>query len=201
MYLTKIKAILVAAAAVGLMMSGAGVVTYQRVTAQLSPKPLAPMQKENPTAVRNQLDRPFGGFSEAEVPPMPGLDATRAKTLLAGKQASPKMKDLLRKRYHAAHAAAEARWKEFHAGRGTLDFLLGDSRHLLDAERGLSLRDADHVTALERYVERLRHIEAVNRERYDAGRIAVQELRESEYTRLEGEIWLEELRERSKPAK
>ena len=50
--------------------------------------------------------------------------------------------------------------------------------------------------ALERHWQRIRQVEVVNKTRYEAGRIPIQDYAESQYYRLEAELWLVEARVR-----
>jgi hypothetical protein len=104
------------------------------------------------------------------------------------------MKNLLEAQFETAAGVAHARWLEFQAGRGTAVFLFDSFRHLTDAERDLSDRKADHIAALERQLRRLREVEKTNEERFEAGRIAIQDLWESRYHRVQAELALERLK-------
>jgi hypothetical protein len=71
---------------------------------------------------------------------------------------------------------------------GTLDILLEAYQDLLDAEQAAGV---DEPAASQGYWERNQLIENVNKERYAARRIAIQDYKESCYFRLEAEIaWL-----------
>jgi outer membrane protein TolC len=65
---------------------------------------------------------------------------------------------------------------------------------LLEAERALSDERAEQVKAIESHWKRLREIEKVNEERFDAGRIPIQDVLESRFYRLQAEIRLERAR-------
>ena len=80
------------------------------------------------------------------------------------------------------------------AGRGTLSFFLSSSERLLEAERALSDKKADQVVAIESHWKRMRQIEKVNEERFDAGRIPIQDVLQSRFYRLQAEIRLERAR-------
>ena len=98
---------------------------------------------------------------------------------------------LLNERLNAARTELDSRTKEFEAGRGTLDFLLGASRRLAEARREMSTSKEDLLNAVKDYVKRMKQIEKINQERFDAGRIPIYDLAESTYYRAEAEIWLE----------
>ena len=98
---------------------------------------------------------------------------------------------LLKERVEAAKTEVQARTREFEAGKGTLDFLIAASRRLLVAEWELSDKKEDQFAALKAHFDRMKAAEDLNQERFGAGRIAVQDLQQTKYYRLEAEIWLE----------
>jgi hypothetical protein len=87
-----------------------------------------------------------------------------------------------------ALAETEARFRESLAGRGTLDILLEAAQHWLDSELALCERDADRVAALARHWQLAWTVETVNRARYEAVRIPLQDLAQTQYARLEAEL-------------
>jgi RNA polymerase sigma factor (sigma-70 family) len=101
-----------------------------------------------------------------------------------------KLKELLKERLETAKAELEPRMKAFHEGRGTLDILLGASLRVLQAERELSDKKADQVAALKAHAERMQQFEKVVQGWVDAGRVAIWDLQEVKFYRLEAEIWL-----------
>jgi outer membrane protein TolC len=111
---------------------------------------------------------------------------------------SANLTDLAKAKLEAARGEYEARFIQFVAGRGTLDFLLDTSRRLLDSERAVTTKEADLVAAFERHWIVTKQIEEVNKSRYDAGRISIEDLLQSTYFRLQAEIWLVEAREKNK---
>jgi len=104
---------------------------------------------------------------------------------------SQKLKRLLMERQEAVRNEADARWQDFLAGRGTLDIMLGACGRLRDAELEMSPKRADQIAALDAQWKRMQKVEAINKDRYDSGRIAIQEYEQSRYHRLNAEIQLE----------
>src|SRR5262249_31705307 len=100
-----------------------------------------------------------------------------------GEKCSDKQNKLRTAMLKAAETEVEARPKEFVAGRGTLDIQLGANKRLLLAQQALSGNKAARLAALEAYRKRQAAIEALNRQRYQAGRIALQDFAESQYYR------------------
>jgi RNA polymerase sigma factor (sigma-70 family) len=82
----------------------------------------------------------------------------------------------------------EARWKEYTAGRGTLDFLLDSSRRLLAAELKCAKKSSDSVKAYRANIDRLAGAEAINLERFNAGKVALQDLLQARYARIGAEL-------------
>jgi hypothetical protein len=115
----------------------------------------------------------------------------RLKALLDGLKDDTRMGMLLRGQLEAARAETDARWREFLAGRGTLDIYLGASQRLLQAEFDLSNQRLDRIAALEGYCQRARDVDTLNQARLDAHRINVQDWAQSRYNRLRAEIFLE----------
>jgi DNA-directed RNA polymerase specialized sigma24 family protein len=109
-----------------------------------------------------------------------------------------KMKSLLWDRVDAAKREVKARCKEFHSGRGLLQIYLDASRRLLEAERDMSAKKADQATAWEMQRQRMQDAYDVNLARYDAARIAIQDLLQAKYYRLDAEIGLERAKAQGK---
>jgi hypothetical protein len=126
---------------------------------------------------------------------MPNISLPRMKSLLENRKIGERMRALLKAQFEAADTEARGRWHEFLAGRGTLDWLLGSSQRLVEAERALGDTKADHLVALENHVKRMRAVEETEVARFQAGRISIQELAESRFHRLQAEIQLERARE------
>jgi hypothetical protein len=98
--------------------------------------------------------------------------------------------ELTRKKLEAARGGAEARFREFLAGRGTLDILLEVSLHRLESDVGLAATQPERLAAHEKHWERMVEIEIIQRDRYSRARIPIQDYMESKYFRLEAQIWL-----------
>jgi hypothetical protein len=99
---------------------------------------------------------------------------------------------LAKEKVDAAHQAVEARFKEFLAGRGTLDFLLESARRLQRAELAIATGQEQRLAAYEQLWKLTRAAEIINKARYDAGRIPVQDLADTTYARIEAQQkWVE----------
>lgn len=101
------------------------------------------------------------------------------------------LEDFHRAKRAAALAQFEARFKEFEAGRGTLDFLLEAAVALREVEVALSNRKEDQLAADEQFWEAAYMTERVNRARYEAGRIPVQDYAASRYQRFDAALRLQ----------
>jgi RNA polymerase sigma factor (sigma-70 family) len=189
MFLTKVK--IVVGVALGACLIATGLLAYPSLAGQpdtgpgAAAAPPAPAQAAAPppVAAPNQDGIP--------IPPLATFDAKKVQDLLDKSKASDRIKGLLKAKYDAARLEMDSRVKEFYAGRGTLDISLGSSLRLLEAERELSDRKEDQVAALENHFKRMRVVEQVNEARFQAGRIAVQDLAQSTFYRVQAEIWLE----------
>jgi hypothetical protein len=108
-----------------------------------------------------------------------------------------KLKELAGAKLEAAQIIFQEREKEFLQGRGTLDFLLEAALRLLQEELAASNTELDRQAALESYCVRAQLFFDINKERFDSARIPIQDLAETKYRLLEGEIWLAEARAKS----
>jgi outer membrane protein TolC len=109
---------------------------------------------------------------------------------------SEKLQALLKARLEAAKTEVDARNKEFEAGRGTLVFIFDASKRLLQAELEVSDKKSDRLAAYEAFLKLAKEIEETNKQRFDDGKIPVQDLAQATYYRLEAEIWLEREKDR-----
>jgi hypothetical protein len=107
-----------------------------------------------------------------------------------------KLKRLLKARAEAAEAEVVMRWTEYRNGRGTLDILLEANKHWLQAVQDMGDEPAHRIAALGAYRRRMAELEKVGQERYDAGRIPIQDLAEVRYYRAEADLWLERAKSR-----
>jgi hypothetical protein len=129
-----------------------------------------------------------------ETNPLDAKALAKAKLALA----STKLADLKKAKLEVARGAHDARYKEFMAGRGTLDFMFDASLRLLDSERAVTDKVADVEAACERHWIFTKRVEEVNKDRFEAGRIPIHDYLEAQYYRLQAEIWLVEAREKNK---
>lgn len=111
-----------------------------------------------------------------------------AKAKFEAAQADPKK--LARAKRDTASLNYWANWLEFVAGRGALALLLKSTLLLLDADLGLAADAADRTIAYARHLDRVQFIETVIKERFDYGRVGLQDLAQATYYRLEAELWL-----------
>jgi hypothetical protein len=115
-----------------------------------------------------------------------------ARAKLAAVHADPRQ--LTRARLAAATEESDARWKEFLAGRGTLDIFLGSLERRLESELALADDAASRLAAHEKHWRQLLQVEAVNQARFDTGRIPIQDHMQSRYARLDAQIRLAQAR-------
>jgi hypothetical protein len=100
--------------------------------------------------------------------------------------------ELKKARLATARKAMAATKNEFLVGRGNLEVLYEWSGGLLEAELALLDQPTDRKAAREKHWTRLREIEEVNKIRFEAARIPIQEYLGSQYQRQNAEIELAE---------
>jgi RNA polymerase sigma factor (sigma-70 family) len=196
MFLTKVKILATGLLIAAVISGGAGVVTYQKLAAQSADQPeaiaakaVAPTQRES--REEEALDKEAG--VKALV-----TSRDKLKAILDASNFGEKMKSLLQARLDAGTIEIKARYVEYCNGRGTLDIFLGASRRVLDAERDLSMKKADQITAWESHLHRMQQVYLINLDRYNAARISLQDLKQAEYYRIDAEIGLERAKEELK---
>jgi RNA polymerase sigma factor (sigma-70 family) len=124
------------------------------------------------------------------------MDEAKVKALLDASTAGKKLKELLKDRLAAAHEAAQMRFQQFLAGRGTLDILLGASLRLLESEKELSDKKDDQIAALERHLRRMKEVEQILKAQHEAARASLADFLQAKWFRLQAEIWLEKAKEK-----
>jgi len=105
---------------------------------------------------------------------------------------------LLRESLAAVRGEFMARTEEFLNGRGTFDIVLENDQNLLAAECAVAKNQEERLAAFVKHFEHAALFEAVNRARYGAQRIAIQDYLQAVYERLDAELLL--LKERQKAA-
>jgi RNA polymerase sigma factor (sigma-70 family) len=188
MFMTKVKIAAIVLLGLGVLGAGGGVVAYQELVAP-RPGPLASQTPGNPTPAVQPSER-----KEEDVPKVPTISKEKAKVLIEKSRMGDRLKKLLLARFEAAYDEFESRHNEFLAGRGTLDFVMAGSRRLLDSERELTTIRADQLAAYEAHSQRMKEIYDVQMGRFNAGRIPLHDVKESEYYWLEAEIWVERVK-------
>jgi hypothetical protein len=106
---------------------------------------------------------------------------------------------LLKKRHNAALIAFGAYHSEFLAGRGTVGFMYDMAQKLRTSRLELCTAPTEILEVRHQYLDWARLIEAVQKQRRDAGLIAEKYYQESIFERLQAEI--EVLRAESKSGK
>jgi hypothetical protein len=154
---------------------------YDRLQAQLWM--LDARAKEGANAVR---------FVETGRPFDPGADPGASRRIAQWKQQllSTDRQTLQRDLLAAAQVETLARWREFLAGRGTLDFLLNSAHRLLDAEWALTRSKEEQQTLLTRHWDGMYLIWKITRARYEAGRIPIQDLAQTRHHLEQATGWL-----------
>ena len=71
------------------------------------------------------------------------------------------------------------RWKDYEEGTGTQDVLYRLEGRLFQVQLAKAKNPEDWITAWQAHVDRLQRIEKTNKDRYEAGRISVEEYQTS----------------------
>lgn len=137
--------------------------------------------------------------SAKESETMPTLDSKTVAAMLKAVKVDDKIRELYRQRHAAALKEVQMRWEEFHAGKGTLVFLLQASRNLLDAERELCVKRSELVGAFEAHWKRLDAIRKIYQKRYDDGYVSIQDLSLTKYQALDAQIQMERVKKGQNP--
>ena len=99
-----------------------------------------------------------------------------------------KLTQLYKQRQNAARDAIESRFKEWVAGRGTQAFLIRSAEDLLTFRLDLASSDEGKLAIRSQLVQFATVLELLTRERYEAGRVATQDLKQVEYFLLDAKI-------------
>jgi hypothetical protein len=199
MWMTKMKFTVGLVLILGVFTAGAGVVTYEDLRAQAPPAQAPPASQEQPPAQRTleQWKELVRGRSPEQIiaitSDLPDLPDNQIKRMMAGLP-QDKLTPLLKDQYEAARKESKARWQEFLAGRGTLAILIETFQRLLQAEIDLSTKRPDWIAVYEAQLLRAQLVEFVNEERYNAGRISIQDYEQSRFQRIRTQIMLERIK-------
>ncbi len=106
-----------------------------------------------------------------------GLSSTQEE-LLRNRRATERANliEIYKSLQQARKTEWDARWKQYLAGRGTLDFLLQSSSELLSSELNLAENPEDRQTAYKAHVARTYEVLKINKLRFEAGKVATQDL-------------------------
>lgn len=129
----------------------------------------------------------LGAQTRAELPPPPN-PFERAPAQARTDRPRMPLRQLLLTRADVARRVYEARGKEFIAGRGTLKFFLAAGHHLQDARLAVSTSDVERLGYLQEFWQLAWHIDKLNSERYERGRISFKDYMETRFERLAAEV-------------
>jgi hypothetical protein len=98
---------------------------------------------------------------------------------------------LAKEKVDAARKELEARFREFIAGRGTLDFLFQAAVRLHQAESATAENDDQRLAVHEHLWKLALVMEKTNKSRYDAGRLPISDYQQCVYFRIDAQQkWL-----------
>jgi hypothetical protein len=111
--------------------------------------------------------------------------------------------ELLHARAEAGREGFDEHWQEFVKGQGCLDILLSALLRWLDSERAMHGDRADPVAFATRRFEIMVLTNAINRRRYEAHRIAIQDYLQVQFEMLDAELEMlhARLQEQKEPSK
>jgi RNA polymerase sigma factor (sigma-70 family) len=202
MFTSKFKFALAIGFGIAMTGTGAGVVAYGWLPGKKLESKTTAVRNETtePTPPVNNPRRGIQLVSQPTAPDvaMPTFEDQQIENWLARSTEAAPIKKLLRKRYDHAFTEATYRWKEFLAGRGTLEFLYGALNRLLQAEQGIITSPSEQLTLLKQHEKRAKEILAINEERFQMGRITIQDVASSRYYHIEAEIMLERAKQPKK---
>jgi RNA polymerase sigma factor (sigma-70 family) len=202
MFWNQIKTVMVVFLAAGVLGGVSTVVLGQRALPQEEvkkeqAKPEEPF-KEYVARIHEQLLKPRqippGGDGLWKVPepePLPGIDDQWLQSALKSARVPESMKTTLQARHDAAEIELDGRWKEFFAGRGTLNILFGACERMLHSEADVSQSKEYQIRLLETHVKRLQKILDANKKRFEEGRIPAQDVAQSEFYYQDAKLRLE----------
>jgi RNA polymerase sigma factor (sigma-70 family) len=137
-------------------------------------------------AFRGRASEPQGTKPNNNAPPPPNADDKAKKEA----EIAAKLSALRQAKRDTATKEFDARRQQFLAGRGMLELLGGSSRPLLESELAMADTTAGRCQQYQAHLERMKEIEQTMQERFDAGKISIEDLLCARYWRLEAELWL-----------
>jgi hypothetical protein len=97
-------------------------------------------------------------------------------------------------RYHAAVKQYDETWAYYRQARIDSYQVYIWSRFVLESRRGIAVKPAEHVTAIEDHLDRMKKLEELVKKIRRLGFGRSYDVGASEYYRLEAELWLEKAR-------
>src|SRR5262249_37114960 len=137
------------------------------------------------------LDDAFEAYSGSN---MPLIEEERVRSMLSRVPGDRVLKELLSERHGAALYSLWSRWTAMVAGYGTQVFVNDASEQLLKAEMELSDRSDDRLAALTSYCDRMAELEKMVKDRYEANRVAVEDMSLATWYRADAQLRVERAR-------
>jgi RNA polymerase sigma factor (sigma-70 family) len=189
MFLTKLKVVSAVLLAIAVLGVGGGTLAYAKRPLPGGQErgetpPPASKQDDDELALQMRLD------SLAHLA-RPAFKDEEVKELLARSALPDKIKTLMEARFLAAKVEVDWVFKEFLAGKGMLSLQVASFERLLKAELELPAKKEERIVALTRHVKLLEEVHKTDLARFEAGRIAIQHVKQSEYYLLDAQIALE----------
>ncbi len=193
MFIQKVKLTAVAVAGLGILTAGTNTILQSPLAADQPPLQSTVEQKSGGSNERATQSREVNKPAPAEQTVF-GLSQADRETLLAAFKGSEKVKSLLKGQLEAAYEQMEARFREFLAGRGTLDILLEASICVLQAELDVCPAPKDRLKSFEAHSKCMYEIMKINKLRFESGRIPISDYAQSKFFHARSELWIERLK-------
>lgn len=127
----------------------------------------------------------------------PLVRAANAKELAKARATLGNVNDLAQAKLADSRHSADNRFKEFLAGRGTLEWVVDSHYRVLESELAVAANDSERVAAVERLWVVFHTVEEVNEARSLAGRIPISDYMFSVLSCRDAEIRLAKAREKA----
>jgi hypothetical protein len=98
------------------------------------------------------------------------------------------LNQLLKKRYNAALEELGARYSEFLAERGTVEFLYDAANRLRKSRLELARDRSERLVIMQDHIEWTKAMEAIMKGRFEAGKLPAKMYHEASYRRMQAEI-------------
>lgn len=194
MLIQKMKLAAVAVVGIGVLTVGTNRLVYSQAGAVQPVRETVEKKSEAAKERERKLDAFLSGIDLGEAPKLMSLNEEDRKALLDRFKGSALLKSLLKAQLEAAQEEAEARFRNFLLGRGSLDLHLQSSVRLLQAELELCQSRDEQLRSFQAHSQRMWETNKITKLRFDSGRIPIMDYAQSNYFKERAAIWVERLK-------